>query len=55
MTDRVFVTNLCLHGFHGVHKAEKSLGQKFYIDMECELKPQAARNDDMACQRLRSR
>jgi dihydroneopterin aldolase len=48
MTDRVFVSNLCLHGFHGVHKAEKSLGQKFYIDMDCELKPQAARNDTMS-------
>ena len=20
MTDRIFVSNLCLHGFHGVHK-----------------------------------
>ena len=48
MTDRVFVSNLCLHGFHGVHKAENSLGQKFYIDMDCELKPQAARNDTMS-------
>ncbi|MEZ5985276.1 MAG: dihydroneopterin aldolase [Hyphomonas sp.] len=48
MTDRVFVTNLCLHGFHGVHKAEKSLGQKFYIDMDCALKPQAARKDEMS-------
>ena len=28
MTDRIFVSNLCLHGFHGVHKAEKSLGQE---------------------------
>ena len=47
MTDRVFVSNLCLHGFHGVHSAEKSLGQKFYIDMDCEMSPQAARNDTM--------
>ncbi len=48
MTDRVFVSNLRLHGFHGVHRAEKSLGQKFYIDMDCELKPQAGRTDRMA-------
>ena len=48
MTDHVFVSNLCLHGFHGLFKAEKSLGQKFFIDMDCELKPQAARNDEMS-------
>ncbi|HAE27886.1 MULTISPECIES: dihydroneopterin aldolase [Hyphomonas] len=48
MTDHVFVTNLCLHGFHGLHKAENSLGQKFYIDLDCELMPQAAHKDEMS-------
>lgn len=48
MTDRVFVSNLCIHGFHGVHKAENSLGQKFYIDLDCELAGPATGNDTMS-------
>jgi len=37
MRDRVNVKNLCLHGFHGVFPEERKLGQKFYIDIECQL------------------
>ncbi len=37
MSDRVLVSNLCIFGRHGVGKAEKSLGQKFYIDIECTI------------------
>ena len=37
MTDRVLVDNLCVFGRHGVGIAERSLGQKFYIDIECVL------------------
>ena len=48
MTDRVFVSNLCLHGFHGVHNAEKDLGQKFYVDIDCRLAAKATRTDLMA-------
>lgn len=47
MTDRIFVSNLCLHGFHGVHKAEKSLGQKFFIDIDCRLGQPATSTDLM--------
>ncbi|MBI1399456.1 dihydroneopterin aldolase [Hyphomonas sp.] len=47
MSDRVFVSNLCLHGFHGVHNAEKNLGQKFYLDMDCELAGPATTTDLM--------
>jgi dihydroneopterin aldolase len=47
MSDRVFVSNLCLHGFHGVHSAEKNLGQKFYIDIDCELQNAATDTDLM--------
>ena len=36
MTDRVNVTNLCLHGHHGVFPEETTLGQKFFIDISCE-------------------
>ena len=48
MTDRVFVSNLCVHGFHGLHSAEKNLGQKFFIDIDCELKGPATDSDKMA-------
>ncbi len=37
MTDRVSVRNLCLLGSHGVHPEETKLGQKFYIDIHCDL------------------
>lgn len=47
MTDRVFVSNLCLHGYHGVHTAEKSLGQKFFIDIDCQLAEEATSTDRM--------
>ncbi|CAN0367447.1 unnamed protein product [Phaeothamnion confervicola] len=54
MTDRVFVTNLCVHGHHGVASAEKSLGQKFYIDIDCLVdRPDSSRDqmDDTVCYR----
>lgn len=47
MADRVFVSNLCLHGFHGAIEAEKYLGQKFFIDIDCELAGPATRTDRM--------
>lgn len=47
MTDRVFVTDLCLHGNHGLHPEETRLGQKFHVDIECavDLAPCAAEDD----------
>lgn len=47
MSDRVFVTNLCIHGYHGVAKAEKSLGQRFYVDMDCHLARSGSAGDTM--------
>ena len=46
-TDKVFVRNLCLHGFHGVGAEERVLGQKFYIDIDCvvDTRPYAADDD----------
>ena len=37
MTDQVRVQNLCLHGYHGVLPEETKLGQKFYVDITCDL------------------
>lgn len=47
MNDRVFVTNLCIHGYHGVAKAEKSLGQRFYVDIDCRIAGPRSANDTM--------
>ena len=30
--------NIVVYGFHGVHPEEKSLGQRFEIDLEYRLK-----------------
>lgn len=46
MTDRVFVTNLCLHGRHGVFPEEARLGQKFFLDIDCEFDSEACLADD---------
>lgn len=37
MIDRVSVSNLCLHGFHGLFPEERKLGQKFFVDIDCLL------------------
>lgn len=37
MSEIVFVSNLCIHGYHGVNAEEATLGQKFFIDIECEF------------------
>jgi hypothetical protein len=41
------VTNLRIHGYHGVAKAEKSLGRKFYMDIDCHVARAAAADDTM--------
>ena len=37
MLDKIIVSNLRIHGYHGVKDAEKALGQKFYIDLICGI------------------
>ncbi|MEM7660827.1 MAG: dihydroneopterin aldolase [Pseudomonadota bacterium] len=37
MSLTVFVSNLIVHGFHGVNPEEKSLGQKFEVDIDCRI------------------
>ena len=33
----MIISKLCIHGYHGVKEAEKSLGQKFYLDVICGI------------------
>lgn len=46
-TERVFVENLGIHGFHGLIPAEKTLGQKFYADIECKVAREGTPSDTM--------
>lgn len=47
MSDLIFVKNFCLHATHGVLPEETRLGQRFYLDIECETDVSAAAaNDD---------
>lgn len=46
-TERVFVENLAIHGFHGLIPAEKTLGQKFYADIDCLIARDEPPSDTM--------
>lgn len=47
MNDRIFVTNLCLVGYHGVMEEERTLGQRFFLDIEVTTDARrASANDD---------
>eukprot|EP00244_Chara_vulgaris_P011750 TRINITY_DN5936_c0_g1_i2.p1 TRINITY_DN5936_c0_g1~~TRINITY_DN5936_c0_g1_i2.p1 ORF type:complete len:152 (+),score=29.34 TRINITY_DN5936_c0_g1_i2:63-458(+) len=35
--DKIFVTGMIFHGYHGVHPEEKKLGQKFCVDVEASV------------------
>lgn len=49
MTDRIFITGLSLHAYHGVMPYEGKVGQTFTIDLEFEIDlATAARSDKVA-------
>mmetsp|Transcript_30623 Transcript_30623/g.59030 ORF Transcript_30623/g.59030 Transcript_30623/m.59030 type:complete len:88 (+) Transcript_30623:2-265(+) len=41
-TDRIFLRGLRFHGFHGVLPEERSLGQKFVVDLTLAVNLQRA-------------
>ena len=46
--DKIILSNLGFYGYHGVLEAEKTLGQKFFIDVELFLDTkEAGKNDDL--------
>jgi len=48
MTDRVFVTGLALHAFHGVMEHEGTVGQTFRLDLVLDIDlSQASRSDKL--------
>lgn len=46
MTDRIFITGLSLHAYHGVMAHEAKVGQTFTIDLDLDIDlTEAARSD----------
>src|SRR5689334_4865693 len=49
MSDRIFITGLSLHAYHGVVAHEAKVGQTFTLDLELEIDlSDAARSDRVA-------
>jgi dihydroneopterin aldolase len=49
MSDRIFITGLALHAYHGVMPHEGKVGQTFSIDLELDIDlSNAARSDRVA-------
>lgn len=46
MNDKIFVTNLCLVGRHGVMDEERVLGQRFFLDIEVTTDARRASEHD---------
>jgi dihydroneopterin aldolase len=46
MSDRIFITGLMLHAYHGVMPHEASVGQTFSIDIVMEIDLSAAARSD---------
>ena len=44
--DKILIENMAFYGFHGVLEEEKSLGQKFFVDLELKLDLSAAGKSD---------
>jgi dihydroneopterin aldolase len=44
--DKVFVINLCIHGHHGVFAEEQRLGQKFFLDIQCDVDTRVCAHED---------
>lgn len=48
MTDRILISDLHFFGYHGLLPEEASLGQRFQVDLACDLDlSEAGRSDDM--------
>lgn len=35
--DKIFVSGMRFYGYHGVYEEENRLGQRFHVDLTCEL------------------
>jgi dihydroneopterin aldolase len=49
MSDRIFISGLALHAYHGVMKHEAQVGQTFTLDVELDVDlSEASRSDKLA-------
>ncbi|MET0632196.1 MAG: dihydroneopterin aldolase, partial [Xanthobacteraceae bacterium] len=49
MTDKVFVSGLALHAYHGVMQHEAKVGQTFQLDLVLDIDlAEASRSDKLA-------
>ena len=48
LVDKILLEGVIVYGFHGVHKAERDLGQRFIVDLEVEHDLETSgRSDDI--------
>lgn len=46
--DKILLNNMAFYGYHGVFSEEKTLGQKFFVDLVLKLDlKEAGRSDDL--------
>ena len=48
MSDHILVKDLIVYAYHGVHPEEQRLGQRFEVDIDCELDLREAAARDVA-------
>ena len=49
LTDKILINNMHFYAYHGVSNKEKSLGQRFEVDIEVNVSTKlAAENDDLS-------
>jgi dihydroneopterin aldolase len=48
MSDHILVKDLVVYAYHGVHPEEQRLGQRFEVDLDCELDLTEAATRDTA-------
>ncbi|HEX6971976.1 MAG TPA: dihydroneopterin aldolase [Limnochordia bacterium] len=49
MADRISVRNIAAYAYHGVHEAEKRMGQRFEVDVDLYLDlREAGQSDDLS-------
>ena len=46
--DKITIKGIHFHGYHGIHSAERKIGQKYEVDLEISLDlSTAGKNDDL--------
>jgi len=46
LSDKILLQNMMFYGFHGVYEYERTIGQRFYVDVEYEVDTRPAGGSD---------